>query len=378
MPRVVGGFEVGRFTPENVLRGNGLDTRATVDQLVAAAARHDATNPGYLSETELQKGAADLLVSLAGAPTTTTTDSFDYSRAVLSSVKTAMLTGTPGRTFTDAEVIATAAQWDDGNGYLKRAELEAGAMELQITSTGAALKSSDIAAIRSWTGSDRKPLPGGTGGTGGGTVTPLTREIGVVSDIDKTLMPAEVNGVEPPSYPGVSTLLTLLERGPTGTGALGDVTYVTARNPGRVTTIDAWLARNNLPAGTVETGTVAFPFHVAEDNKVADIEKVLRANPTQKFVMFGDTNHRDPEVYTRIRAAFPTQVTAVIMHDVKNVNANRVVGHEMVKNYAEAAAKLFKLKVIDETGARAVMNAAKNEGLAITDAQIDALIASHR
>jgi hypothetical protein len=372
MPRVVGGFGVGQFTPENVLRNNGLDTRATVDQLVAAAAPHDATNPGYLSEAELQKGAADLLVSLAGTPTTTSNDSFEYSRAVLSNVKSSMLTGNPSRTFSDAEVIAAAAQWDDGNGYLKRAELEAGAMELQITSTGAALKSSDIAAIRSWTGADRKPLSGVTPPPAG------AREIGVVSDIDKTLMPPEQNGVEPPSYPGVSTLLTLLERGPSGTGALGDVTYVTARNPGRVTTIDAWLARNNLPAGTIETGTVAFPLNVAEDNKVADIEKVLRANPTQSFVMFGDTNHRDPEVYTRIRAAFPSQVKAVIMHDVKNVSPARVAGHELVKNYAEAAAKLLKLKVIDEAGARSVMNAAKNEGLAITDAQIDALIASHR
>lgn len=373
MPRVVGGFEVGRFTPENVLRNNGLDTRASVDQLVAAAAPHDATNPGYLSEAELQKGAADLLVSLAGAPTTTTTDSFDYSRSVLGNVKSAMLTGNPSRTFTDAELIDAAAQWDDGNGYLKKKELEAGAMELQITSTGRALTSSDIASIRSWTGSDRKPVTGAVP-----PVAPSAREIGVVSDIDKTLMPPEQNGVEPPSYPGVSTLFTLLERGAAGTGALGDVTYVTARNPGRVTTIDAWLARNNLPAGTIETGTVAFPLHVAEDNKVADIEKVLRANPTQSFVMFGDTNHRDPEVYTRIRAAFPSQVTAVIMHDVKTVPAARIAGHELVQNYAEAAAKLFKLRVIDEAGARSVMNAARNEGLAITDTQIDALITSHR
>ncbi|MBI1945034.1 MAG: DUF2183 domain-containing protein [Deltaproteobacteria bacterium] len=372
MPRMVGGFEVGRYTPETVLRGNGLTSRATIEQLVQAAAAHDATNPGYLSSAELQRGADDLVRSLAGAPTTTTTDHYQYSRSVLDSVKTSYLTSNPNRTFTDAELVGAAAQWDDGNGYLKKSELEAGAMELQITSTGTALKASDIAAIRSWTGCQRAsstPPPG---------PAPSARELGVVSDIDKTLMPPERNGVEPAPYPGVATLLTLLERGAQGNGALGDVTYVTARNPGRVTTIDAWLARNGLPAGTVETGTVSFPLTVAEDNKVADIERVLRANPGQQFVLFGDTNHRDPEVYTRIRSAFPSQVKAVIIHDVKTIDATRLTGHQLVANYAEAAAHLLRLRVIDEAGARAVMMAAQGEGLTITNAEIDALVTTHR
>ncbi|OGQ24037.1 MAG: hypothetical protein A2138_11370 [Deltaproteobacteria bacterium RBG_16_71_12] len=371
MTRMVGGFEVGRYTPETVLRSNGLAARASIDQLVQAAAAHDATNPGYLSTTELQRGADDLLRSLAGAPTTTTSDRFEYSRAVLDSVKTSYLTSNPNRTFSDAEVIGAAAQWDDGNGYLKRSELEAGAMELQITSAGTALKASDIAAIRSWTGCQRTPAtPAGP--------PPSAREIGVVSDIDKTLMPPERNGVEPAAYPGVASLLTMLERGAQGNGALGDVTYVTARNPGRVTTIAAWLATNGLPAGTVETGTVAFPLNVAEDNKVADIAAVLRANPGQEFVMFGDTNHRDPEVYARIRAAFPSQVKAVIIHDVKTIDASRLVGHKLVANYAQAAAHLFSLRVIGEAGARSVMVAARAEGLVISDAEIDALITAHR
>ena len=80
------------------------------------------------------------------APTTTTSDRFEYSRAVLDSVKTSYLTSNPNRTFSDAEVIGAAAQWDDGNGYLKRSELEAGAMELQITSAGTALKATGVAA----------------------------------------------------------------------------------------------------------------------------------------------------------------------------------------------------------------------------------------
>lgn len=375
MPRIVSGFEVGRFVPESVLRDNGLDARATVDQLVAAAAAHDAGNLGYLSKAELQQGADDLLVSL-GTPTTPTTptgDAFDYAPSVLVDIKDQFLRSVPGRSFTDSEVIGAAALWDDGNGYLKKKELEAGARELQMTAaSGQPLRAADIASIRSWTGCTRQGAPPAPPPPSGAA------EIGVVSDIDKTLMPPERSGVEQPAYPGVAALLTLLERGPQGNGALGDVTYVTARNPGRVTNMDAWLASNQLPAGIIETGTVAFPLQVAEDEKVRDIERLFQAHPTQRFVLFGDTNHRDPDVYRRIRSAFPTQVIAVIMHDVKTIDAARLVGHDLVNNYAEAAAVLFKARVLDETGARAVMNAARTEGLTITAAAIDALIDSHR
>jgi hypothetical protein len=353
MPRIVGGFQVGTSTPERVIRENGLSV--TVEELVDAAAKHDNTNPGYLSTDELQHGADDLKAALNVTGTTT----FDYSANVLAALKAQYVPSA-----SDQQLVDTAAQWDDGNGYLKKSELEAGAMELQITSSGRALSASDIASIRTWTGCERK-----------GSTT--SSEIGVVSDIDKTLMPPERQGQAPPPYPGVSTLFRLLEFGAQGNGQPGDVTYVTARNPGRVTDVPAWLSTHNLPAGNIETGTDPRPW-IAEDEKVADIERVFLAHPNQEFILFGDTNHRDPDVYRRIREKFPTQVKAVIMHNVKTVDAARLVGHNVVNNYAEAAAVLLKLRVLDEASARSVMNAAKNEGLAITTAEIDSLIQTHK
>ncbi len=362
--RVVQGFEVGRSVPEAVLKASGLDSTKTVDQLVAAAALHDTANPGYLSRAELQKGANDLT---GAAPTTTPTPTaLRFAAGVLADVKD-QYQRSSGRTWSDAEVIGAAAQWDDGNGYLKRQELEAGAMELQFAVSGQPLSTADIASIRTWTGCERK-----------GTTTTTAPELGVVSDIDKTLMPPEVRGQPTPNaYPGVAALLQLLEKGPQGTGALGDVTYVTARNPARVVGVPAWMARNNLPVGNIETGVSTVPW-VAENEKVKDIEKLFRADPTKQFVLFGDTNHRDPDVYKRIRDMFPTQVKAVIMHDVKTVDPARLTGHHVVKNYAEASAILMKLKVIDEPSARSVMLTAQSEGLAITAVDITTLIQTHQ
>lgn len=117
---------------------------------------------------------------------------------------------------------------------------------------------------------------------------------------------------------------------------------------------------------------------IAEDEKVRDIEALFAAKADQSFVLFGDTNHRDPDVYTRIRDKFPARVKAVIIHDVKSIDPARLEAHHIVKSYAEAAAKLFSLGIIDESGARGVMAAAIAGGLSLSSADVDALIDAHR
>lgn len=52
-------------------------------------------------------------------------------------------------------------------------------------------------------------------------------ELGIVSDLDKTVIPPQSDLALPEApYPGVATLYTLLERGADGSGASGDTTYV--------------------------------------------------------------------------------------------------------------------------------------------------------
>jgi len=201
-------------------------------------------------------------------------------------------------------------------------------------------------------------------------------ELGIVSDIDKTVLPPETPAGMPPPYPGIAALLRTLEL--RAGGAAGDVHFVTARTPEGVVDIPAWMEAHDVPAGPIDTGISGAPW-VAQPEKVADISRIFDARVGQPFVLFGDTAHRDPEVYAEIRTRYPTRVTAIFIHKVNaTVSATRVAGMHLVNNYAEAAAIAFGQELMTEAEARDVMNAARAEGLAITAAQIDALIDAAR
>ncbi len=198
-------------------------------------------------------------------------------------------------------------------------------------------------------------------------------ELGIVSDIDKTVMPPETAAGMPPPYPGVAALLTTLE------GAVpGDFQFVTARDAARVVEIPGWMAMHGIPPGPIETGVGGQPWLV-QPEKIADITRIFDATGDQKFVLIGDTSQRDPEVYKAIKTQYPTRVPAIFIHKMNaTVNPMRVEGMHLVNNYAEAAAIAFGLDLITETEARAVMTEAKSQGLAITAAQIDDLIDANR
>jgi hypothetical protein len=203
-------------------------------------------------------------------------------------------------------------------------------------------------------------------------------ELGIVSDIDKTLLPPAASGAPlPPPYPGVAKLLQLLELG-AGDQQAGDMYFVTARDPGNLTGLPQWMQDHGIPAGPIEPGVTSGFWWAAEAEKVKDISAIFDANPQQRFVLLGDTNHRDPEVMKQLQDAYGDRVVVGLVHKVNNPNPDRLLGLELVENYAQAAAVLYRLEVLDEQGARSVMLAAQQEGLAITAAEIDALIAANQ
>lgn len=55
------------------------------------------------------------------------------------------------------------------------------------------------------------------------------------------------------------------------------------------------------------------------------------------------------------------------------MTASRVEGLHLVESYAEAAARLFRDGVLDEAAARSVVDAARADGLQLTEAEVDAL-----
>lgn len=198
-------------------------------------------------------------------------------------------------------------------------------------------------------------------------------ELGIVSDIDKTVLPPETAAGLPPPYPGIATMLATFEA-----DVAGDVHYVTARNPERVVDLPAWMAMHAVPAGPIDTGVSGLPW-IAQAEKIEDVTRIFDATGDQPFVLFGDTSARDPEVYAAIRARYPARVAAIFIHKVnKTVTMSRVEGMHLVDNYAQAAALAFGDDLLTEAQARAIIEAARDAGLPLTPDEVDALIDAAR
>ncbi len=198
------------------------------------------------------------------------------------------------------------------------------------------------------------------------------QELGILSDLDKTVVPPSDPDLSLPPYPGVATLYQILEH--RSGGLAGDAYYVTARQPGMVTEIPAYLEEHDVPAGPIETGISGLPW-VAEPEKVADVSAILEGTGTQPFVLFGDSSHRDPEVYQTILELYPERILAAFIHKVnQTVAPERVAGLHLHESYAEVAAILYGYEIITRSEAKSVMLAAAQEGLVISETEMEALL----
>lgn len=326
------GYDFSDRVMDSVLDAYGIDDeQALIDKAIELG-----NSNKYLNRNELEAGAKALTTNTPAGPNnpepSRPASGLRWTPSVMASVMSKH-----GINDEDA-FLREAAKHDNGNRYLNRAELEAAAKVL--------------------TGADK--------------------EIAILSDLDKTIIPKHDSRSSnvPPPYPGVASLMRELEFGQGGQA--GDMYYVTARGPHRITEIPEYLEEHDIPAGPIETGTSGMPW-IAQPEKVRDISKAFDANPDQEFVMFGDTSHRDPEAYKEIIDKYPGRVKAAFIHKVNdNVTPQRVEGMHLIENYAEAAAILLREGVLDEAGARRVMVSAQLEGLEITDADINTLIDTHR
>ncbi len=180
--------------------------------------------------------------------------------------------------------------------------------------------------------------------------TQRAAEIGIISDIDKTLLPPHDRDAEvlPDAYAGAPSVMRALEFG--AGGQAGDMFFVTARTPERLLGVPDWMDEQQIPSGPISTGVSGLPW-IAEDEKVSDVEAILAATGDQVFVLFGDSSHRDPEVYRRIVAAYPERIAVAFIHKVNNVNPRRVEGLVLYTDYAEVADTLLEMGLIEASAA---------------------------
>jgi hypothetical protein len=200
-------------------------------------------------------------------------------------------------------------------------------------------------------------------------------EIGVISDIDRTLLPHSgslYSYLDP--FAGAVTLLDELEHGQGGKS--GDTYYVTTRNPSVLGEVPEWIRSSGFPTGPIDTGIAPQPW-ISQPEKVSDISNILDANPNTVFVLFGDSNHRDPEAYADVMRLYPGRIAAVFIHRVNTIRAGRTDQMIVYEEIHENAVSLLRAGILSEASTRRVLEAAQAEGAALSNNQIDDLIRSN-
>ncbi len=204
--------------------------------------------------------------------------------------------------------------------------------------------------------------------------TPL--EIGIISDLDKTIIPPSSSGTLPAAaYAGAAALYGELDVG--DGGEPGDVYYVTARSEDMIADVPDWLSDQGLPSGPIDPGVSGLPW-IARPEKVADMSKIFDANPRQRFILLGDTNHVDPEVMHDMMEKYPGRIVATYIHGVKNIDPTRTEGLFVYDDFSQVAANLFGIGVLSEAAARSAIDSAVTEGVDLSPADVDALIDQYK
>lgn len=138
---------------------------------------------------------------------------------------------------------------------------------------------------------------------------PYQTELAVISDVDDTVFAL----FAPPPDPRHRNAFYWRAEG----DVRGDVHYVTGRPKLFVHGLIPRLARDGMPRGTLELGSLRrILLHgrggVAKE-KLEDIERILLLYPAQQFVLVGDDRDRDPEVYREIQRRHPGRIAAVFI-----------------------------------------------------------------
>ena len=314
--------------------------------------------------------------------------SYNYSDRVINSVLTNF-------DLTDQnQLLVRAEVFDNGNRYLNRTELTEAAKDIvrdQIIISGFRFSSSVVDRVMSGSAlRDRlalltqavrhnndgnKYLKTSELEAAGDELAQPPTEIGIISDIDKTLLPPSGSlYTYLPPYPGAVVLLDELEHSQGRKS--GNTFYVTTRNPYVIGEVPQWLTENGFPTGPVELG-ISPQATISQREKVSDISAILDANPNTTFVLFGDSNHRDPDAYGEIMSLYPGRIAAVFIHNVRNISATRTQGMNLYEDIHETAVMLGQLGILCESSVRRVLETAQAEGATLSDADIENMLAGN-
>ncbi len=201
-------------------------------------------------------------------------------------------------------------------------------------------------------------------------LVPSRAEFGVISDIDDTILITEVtsllklkmlyltflkNAANRQTFHEVEAFFRALQRGKSGENR-NPFFYVSKSPWNLYDFLEEFIEINELPRGPLLLRDIGFlprrfPFESLgkqyRGHKISSVARILRMYPDMPFILIGDSGEKDAEIYLTLAKAFPGQVKAIYIHDVKDplraqrtlqlIKRSGVENIRLVNDYREAA-----------------------------------------
>ena len=159
-------------------------------------------------------------------------------------------------------------------------------------------------------------------------VVPEANTLGLISDLDDTILVTEVNSarrmlansllrnpLQRQAVPGTAKLYRQLASR-NADPAAAPIFYLSASPRQLHFSLETFLGHNGFPPGVLITKRVtndetSEPLRDQIAYKKSRIEEILARVPHARFTLIGDDGERDPEIYHEIRALHPDRVDAI-------------------------------------------------------------------
>lgn len=177
-------------------------------------------------------------------------------------------------------------------------------------------------------------VPGQTGvkATGQILVPPVNAQIGIISDMDDTVLKTHAtnlwrmakltflnNARTRLPFEGVAAFYRALQKGPNGDGQ-NPIFYVSSSAWNIYDLLVDFLDLNSIPAGPLllrDLGLGKGQKQIfGHEHKLQKIERILGTYPDLPFVLIGDSGQDDPAIYRQAVLDFPGRIAAVYIRDI--------------------------------------------------------------
>ncbi|NUO01301.1 MAG: DUF2183 domain-containing protein [Saprospiraceae bacterium] len=194
---------------------------------------------------------------------------------------------------------------------------------------------------------------------------PKNAGFGIISDIDDTILKTDVtsllklkmlyltflkNASSRKAFREVGAFYQALERGPKEKSS-NPFFYVSNSPWNLYDLLEDFLIINDLPKGPILLRDFGIPYQSNpvgyKGHKYEHAARIMQTYPHLPFVLIGDSGENDADIYLELSRAFPGQVRAIYIRDVRHIKRSQRVSQlirevadvdiRLIPNYREAA-----------------------------------------